>query len=62
MSQGASLQESEPKCRCPDFWSGPEARREQLERHEMGVSEAQCLRARKFAMMSGAFGRGFNVP
>ena len=61
-SSGAKLCEAEPKCRYPDFWTIPEAKREKLERHEMGVSEAQCFRARKFAMMSGAFGRGLNVP
>ena len=59
---GLKLCESEPKCRYPDFWTIPEAKREKLERHEMGVSEAQCFRARKFSKMSGAFGLGKNIP
>ena len=59
---GLKLLEAEPKLRYPDFWTIPEAKREKLERHEMGISEAQCFRARRFAMMSGAFGGGLNVP
>ena len=61
-SSGVKLCEAEPKLRYPDFWTIPEAKREKLERHEMGISEAQCFRARRFARMSGAFGRGLNVP
>ena len=56
------LLDVEPKPKYSDFWTIPEAKRENLERHEMGISEAQCFRARRFARMSGAFGRGLNVP
>ena len=52
----------EPKARYPDFWRVTEEKREQLERHEMGIAEAQCFRARKFARLSGAVGKGKNVP
>ena len=51
-----------PKLRYPDFWTIPEAKREGLERHEMCIAEAQCFRARKFAKLSGAFGKGKNIP
>ena len=56
------LLEVEPKCRYPDFWTIPEAKRAGLERHEMSIAEAHCFKARKFSKMSGAFGKGLNVP
>ena len=59
---GLKLLQAEPKCRYPDFWTIPEASREKLERHEMGFAENQCLRARRFAQKSGAFGMGKNIP
>ena len=55
-------QDWEPKSRYPDFWKVTEGKRERLERHEMGIAEAQCFRARKFAKRCGAFGKGKNIP
>ena len=52
----------EPKLRYPDYWRATGEWREQTERREMGFAEAQCLRARRFARMSGCFGKGKNVP
>ena len=54
--------ECEPKPRYPKFWELDERGRERLERHEMGIAEAQCFRARKSAKRCGAFGKGKNVP
>ena len=56
------LLDVEPKPKYSDFWTIPEAKREGLERHEMCIAEAQCFRARKFAKLSGAFGKGKNIP
>ena len=52
----------EPKLRYPEFWEKRDEERERLERHEMGICESQAFRARRFAKLSSAFGKGLNVP